>query len=281
MVGTCSDSMFVINVTGHSGGTVNLLKRMLVWWQTRQSKHSVNRMQVTVDMALPQYTPKPPKRNRKLVQADPVCPYCAHKYEKYPSTKTRCPSCNHLVIVRSRDKIKRLMTAGQASVYDYDKKESARINKARNYLSMARLDPDELQLVRERMTGGSGEEVTLEEVVMKVLESRLEEARRDRDFEAATWISFARTHFLRDNDREFFSSLQDWHRMKLLEKKQQALKDGWGWDLIVAPGCKCRECRKVDGRILSIDEALRELPLPVRGCANEFPFIGNYWWQFD
>ena len=260
---------------------MNLLQRMLLWLQKRQLKKSIDSMHVTVKMAIPEYTPKPAKPKRKLMQADPVCPYCGHKYEKYPNSKTRCPSCNELVIVRSRDKIKRLMTAGEAAAYDDDKAERARINKARNYLSMARLDADELQVMREQMTDDSGAERSLDDAVMTILENRLREAKRRSDYEAATWICFARTHFLRDNDREFFPSLQEWHRMKLLDKRQQNSKNDYGWDLIVAPGCKCSACRKVDGRILSFDEALKELPLPVKECANDFPFMGNYWWRFE
>ena len=178
--------------------------------------------------------------------------------------------------MRSREKIKRLMTIDQADAYDEEKKERAHINRIRDYLSMARRNPDELQIVREQMMEDSGKEVSAEDAVMRIIESSLREAKRRKDYEAAAWICFARTHFLRDNDREYFPSLQEWRRMQLMEKKQQADRDKYGGDLMVSTGCKCSECKKVDGRVLSIEEALRDLPLPVKGCANDFPFMGHY-----
>jgi DNA-directed RNA polymerase subunit RPC12/RpoP len=260
---------------------MNLVQRMLLWWQKRRGKNSLDSMQVTVEMASPEYTPQPPKPRRKLLQADPVCPYCGHKYEKIPSSKTKCPSCGEKVMVRSREKIKRLMTTDQAAAYDQEKKERAHLNKIRNYLSMARLDPDKLQIVQDQMMEDSGKEVSAEDAVLRIIESSLRDAKRSKDYEAATWICFARTHFLRDNDREFFSSLQEWHRMRLMDKQKEALRNREDIKLIVSPGCKCAECKKVDGRVVSIDQALRDLPLPVKGCAKDFPFMGNYWWQFD
>lgn len=254
---------------------------MILWWHKRQLTYAAAQVDSSVEMERPEYTSKPPRPKRGLLQADPVCPYCGHKYEKYPNSKTKCPSCNRTVIVRSRDKIKRLLTVEQAAAYDDDKADRARINKARNYLFMARLDADELHVMRDQMTDDSGVERSLDDAVMRILEHRLREAKRRRDYEAATWICFARTHFLRDNDREFFPSLQEWHRMKLMEKKSEAIRNREDTQLIVSPGCNCSECKKVHGRILTIDEALRELPLPVKGCANDFPFMGNYWWSID
>ena len=258
---------------------MNLIQRMLSWWHKKQLKKTADQLHVTVELTRPEYTPKPPRPKRKLVQPDPVCPYCGHKYEKFPSSKSKCPACGEQVIMRSREKIKRLMTADQAAAYDQEKKERAHLNKMRNYISMARLDPDKLQIVREQMMDDSGKQVSAEDAVVRIIESSLREAKRKKDYEAATWICFARTHFLRDNDREFFPSLQEWRRMQLMEKKQQADRDKYGWDLMVSTGCKCSECKKVDGRVLSIEEALRDLPLPVKGCANDFPFMGNYFWN--
>ena len=258
---------------------MNLLRRMLAWWQRKQLKKTADQLHVTVELTRPEYTPRPPRPKRKLVQPDPVCPYCGHKYEKFPSSKSKCPACGEKVMVRSREKIKRLMTTDQAAAYDQEKKERAHLNKIRNYLSMARLDPDELQIVHEQVMEDSGREVSVEDAVMRIIESSLREAKRRKDYEAATWICFARTHLLRDNDREFFPSLQEWHQMRLMDKQKEALRNRENTKLIVSPGCKCVECKKVDGRVLSIDEALRDLPLPVKGCANDFPFMGNYFWN--
>lgn len=258
---------------------MNLIQRMLSWWQKKQLKKTADQLHVTVELTRPEYTPKPPRPKRKLVQPDPVCPYCGHKYEKFPSSKSKCPACGEQVIMRSREKIKRLMTADQAAAYDQEKKERAHLNKMRNYISMARLDPDELQIVREQVMEDSGREVSVEDAVMRIIGSSLREAKRRKDYEAATWICFARTHFLRDNDCEFFPSLQEWHQMRLMDKQKEALRNREETKLIVSAGCKCSECAKVNGRILSIPEAIREMPLPVKGCGNVFPFMGNYFWN--
>ena len=48
--------------------------------------------------------------------ADPICPYCGHKFEKMPGRKKECPECKKTFFVRTRpfDNKKVLVTSDQA-----------------------------------------------------------------------------------------------------------------------------------------------------------------------
>ena len=106
------------------------------------------------------HAPPQPKPKRKLIQPAPICPCCDFRYEAFPKDKKPCPCCGKIVIIRSRDKIRHLLTKARAQEWDDDKKEMTLINKSRNYLSMGRVDPDRLQLVREQMIEETGHEIS-------------------------------------------------------------------------------------------------------------------------
>jgi len=52
--------------------------------------------------------------------ADPVCPYCGHKFEKMPGRKKECPECKKTFVVRTRpfDNKKVLLTIDQVIEVD-------------------------------------------------------------------------------------------------------------------------------------------------------------------
>ncbi|MGB6068507.1 MAG: hypothetical protein WBG50_27180, partial [Desulfomonilaceae bacterium] len=52
-------------------------------------------------------------------------------------------------------------------------------------------------------------------------------------------------------------------RCELLHDAQQL---GYDWKVKVHASCKCENCSRVDGKVMTIQEALVKMPLPVRGC---------------
>ena len=119
---------------------MGILDRILKWFR-KDLSHEEPKLSVTFNMVGQDYQPHPKRPKRKLIQADPICPYCGFNYETFPKTKKKCPECGEIVIMKSKDKIKRLFTVEQADEYDEEKLERARINGLRGYLSAAGLDP--------------------------------------------------------------------------------------------------------------------------------------------
>ncbi len=40
--------------------------------------------------------------------------------------------------------------------------------------------------------------------------------------------------------------------------------------------CDCMQCREVDGRIITVKEALERMPLPVKNCQKGNAIMGTY-----
>ena len=129
---------------------MGILDRILKWFR-KDLSHEEPKLSVTFNMVGQDYQPHPKRPKRKLIQADPICPYCGFNYETFPKTKKKCPECGEIVIMKSKDKIKRLFTVEQADEYDEEKLERARINGLRGYLSAAGLDPHQLPLIHMNM----------------------------------------------------------------------------------------------------------------------------------
>lgn len=219
--------------------------------------------------------PKPnPKKKRELIQPKPVCPYCGFRYDDMPKDKKPCPSCGQIVIIKSQEKIKHLFTVDQAKEWESDKKDKTLINKARSYLTMGRMDPDDLQKTREFMKEASGKDISYVDVVFRMLSEEALDRHSQRDFDGAFWTYFAMAHLLLDQGRDFFEAWKLAQEMKLSEIKLQDPKA----KVRVSSGCDCPACQDIKKKILPINEALKTMPYPTRGCTDNFPFSGRYVW---
>ncbi|MGO8879728.1 MAG: hypothetical protein ACLPVO_07910 [Desulfomonilaceae bacterium] len=235
---------------------------------------------VTVEMVGNDYISPPPKPKRKLIQPDPVCPYCGFKYEVFPKDRKPCPSCGEIVIIKSRDKIKHLLTKTQAEEWENDKKERASTNKAKNYLSMGRVDTEKFPLSAKGTVDEYGLELSSKEkATFKTLVNTALKKSVKKDFDGAFWAYFALAHFLRDNGLDYFETLKLMNQMRLLEMKTKDRHDkDYGWKVQITTGCKCDACKEIDGKVLTLDEALETMPYPSRDCTAKFPFTGRYLW---
>lgn len=227
------------------------------------------------------FSPYPQKSKATLIQPDPVCPYCGFKYEVFPKDKKPCPSCGEVVIIKSRDKIKHLLTKTQAQKWEDDKREQTKINKAKTYLNMGRIDPDKLKLPPK----GTIDEYDLElssyeKVAFKMLINASLKRTVKKDYNGAFWAYFALTHLLRDAGLDYFKTLQLTHEMKLREMKTEDQHDkDYGWKVKITTNCNCDACKPLDGKILTLDEALETIPFPSKDCTANFPFNGGgYSW---
>lgn len=258
---------------------MGIFDRIKAWIRGKSYQHKTA-FGVTVEMVGNDYIPQPPKSKRKLIQPDPVCPYCGFKYEAFPKDKKPCPSCGEVVIIKSRDKIKHLFTKARAQEWEDDKKERALINKARGYLFMGRVNPDKLQLIREGIIEKSGHEISYNKVALNILTNAALKRSVKKDFDGAFWTYFAMTHLLRDQGFDYFDSLQLMHEMRLREMKTKDHHDkDYGWKVRIVTGCDCKACKPLDGKILTLDEALETMPFPSKHCKVKFPFIGRYEWS--
>lgn len=164
------------------------------------------------------------------------------------------------------------MTPEDARQFDAEKKETARNGKLAGYLHMANLEFTSLDDIKERLEKKTGSKWRHDDVIWRVLNEAITEGLAIKNYRGLQHVYFAMTHFLRDEGKDFFDTLQEMHRMQLMEYLQENLD----YSVRVSTSCECPQCGKVKGKVLKVKEALEKMPFPVKGCTNRFPLYGRY-----
>lgn len=249
-----------------------MLKKILGWIKGERSESSG--LSVEIEMIKPEAPEVKPTKDKKpvLKQPDPACPHCGYRFAEMPASKRKCPECKNEVIVRSHNKIKTLMTPEDARQFDAAKKEAARKRKLAGYLHMANLEFKSLDDIKGRLDKGSGSKWRYDDVVWRVLNEAVIEGLATKNYVGLQHVYFAMTHFLRDEGKDFFDTLQEMHRMQLMEY----LQENADYSVRVSTSCECPQCSTVKGKVFKVREALEKMPFPARGCTNRFPLYGRY-----
>lgn len=258
-----------------------MLKKILGWIKGKPSEGSS--LSVEIEMVKPEAPKVQPTKDRKTAvkQPDPVCPHCGYKFVEMPASKKKCPECGKEVIVRSRNKIKTLMTPEEALQFDTEKKETARKRKLAGYLHMANLEFKSLDDIKERLDKKTGSKWRYDDVVWKVLNEAVIEGLATKNYRGLQHVYFAMTHLLRDEGKDFFDTLQEMHRMQLMEYLAEGYgASGYGWPVKFLTSCECPYCSKIKQKTFQIEKALESMPFPSRQCtecaSGNFPFHAGY-----
>lgn len=176
-----------------------------------------------------------------------LCPYCNAVLVKHPTRKSKCPHCSKPIFVKKTpdNREKRLMTADQAA-------DAERQWDAYNQKQSLKKISESLGLTHEQIDG-----MDLVEALETIAETGTAYQRK---------IAFSQLAIEDDrNDKDFSEHLKQSKRYQLLE----CAESGEAWVTIVANDrrtCSC--CKEQHGRVLSIKEAMQEMPLPHPGCTN-------------
>lgn len=253
-------------------GVQHMLKKILGWIKGERSESSG--LSVEIEMIKPEAPEVKPTKDKKpvLKQPDPACPHCGYRFAEMPASKRKCPECKKEVIVRSHNKIKTLMTPEDARQFDAAKKEAARKKRLAGYLHMANLEFKSLDDIKERLDKKTGSKWRYDDVVWRVLNEAVIEGLATKNYVGLQHVYFAMTHFLRDEGKDFFDTLQEMHRMQLMEY----LQENADYSVRVSTSCECPQCSTVKGKVFKVREALEKMPFPARGCTNRFPLYGRY-----
>jgi len=160
-----------------------------------------------------------------------VCPYCAAPLPKIPARKTKCKACSQFMYVKSTpdNREKRLMTEVQA--------EAAEQLWSKHYephASVAALKP-----------------------ALMILAYDTKADRQQRKLAALNLVRLAETH----EERESWSVL-----VYALELEMLAAGGGVPQVMIRGEAARCTVCARMDQRLMNIERAMAEMPLPPRDC---------------
>ena len=195
----------------------------------------------------------------------PVCPHCKGILTDKPTKKKKCSLCKKDIYVRTSPitKEKILVTESEAKKIDSDWESQGLANRWKSNLKQFGVtDKDYEQYKNE-------------------LEAKFKHTPNDRDtiwsiFNKLLLIKHDNLHelkmlyydmalFLNEEGKDFFKILQQAGIMEL----KQMQKDGYVEKVkILATPDSCSACRKQDGKVLTITDALKELPVPCNECSH-------------
>jgi uncharacterized Zn finger protein (UPF0148 family) len=199
-------------------------------------------------------------------QTQSICPYCGVTLEKRPQRKKKCPSCGNFIYVKTlpttREKV--LVTESQAEEIE---KQWAAMYERRKWrdtlasygISEADYDKEKLRLARQL-----GREVKDREIAWTLF-SRL--LRSTTDLQSLKMINYQMALFVEEDSGDFRPFLEKAAELELLNykrsrvvRKVQVLSAG--------AGNSCEVCFEQDGKVYTIDEALKLKPIPCKGCTH-------------
>ena len=97
---------------------------------------------------------------QKIAEIKVICPYCKNTLEKKPQRKTKCPSCNNYIFIRTLPKTRERVLVTEEEVKEINK-QWKRINFINEWLKY--LEPYEVNLKRfedqkDKLTKAFGKE---------------------------------------------------------------------------------------------------------------------------
>lgn len=182
-----------------------------------------------------------------------ACPYCGITLARTPQRKTKCPACHQPIFVKQTpdNRNKRLMTKAQAA--DAEARWEAHYQDKRITEFCRLWDVDETALragIKE--TGGNTDSV-MEAELRFILYSDPELNRR---IMAAGALAIAEGR----RGGDFMSMLREHARLTLMRLPRDVIKR-----VEIIAG-RCVGGQQLAGRVLTIEQALEEMPIPHPQC---------------
>ncbi len=208
----------------------------------------------------------------KFKKQKPNCPYCEASLDPVPTRKKKCPSCGQFIYVRRRpsDRKRILVTEEDAKRIE---EEWKRIHEEQEYkqllehfsVSQKEYQNREKDLLKKFKTVPSQRDV-----FWAILNDRLLEAMKGKSWGKISELYREQAHFLIDEGKDPFRSLQESMRCQLRDyhssgvvKKVQVYSAG---------NSSCDKCKELRGKILTVEQALETMPIPVDNCANSYGY---------
>ena len=203
-----------------------------------------------------------------------VCPCCKQTLDKRPKRKKKCPHCGSYIYVRSLpsgNHHKVLVTEDGAKSIDLERE---RVRSTKRWLK--RLDERfgvsdkdfdrHRKMLRERF----GQEPGDGDVLWSLFHGVLDRSMKDGNSRTLSRLYFEMARFLYEEGRDFSHLLVQSHRMELMDYRDVI---SWGFVERVHIATKddrsCQACKRLQGTVLTIEEALANMPVPCKECTYE------------
>lgn len=211
-------------------------------------------------------------KEKNVDKEEPSCPYCHKILDKMPQRKKKCPFCKSAIYIKNipSKKGRFLVTEEDAKKIDAEWEKihniDARYYPIREWLDflsrygITREDFDN----RHKAFSEKHEALVNDNDVIWSLYNEL--IAKTTDYHDLKMIYYNMAILLNKEGKEFFHILQLSSKMQLMTMKQMDIKKV---EISTAGEGSCESCRKLEGRIFRIEDALEKMPIPCKKCNME------------
>jgi len=208
----------------------------------------------------PEVKPEPPL----MVKLE--CPTCKQSLERHSRNRFKCPHCRNWIYFLGNRPVTREDHERLREKYYQDRHEECLKQSMAEDLAKLGLNEEMIQQREQdfvRKTGVSPKKFT---VVLSLFNETILKLKDLNEMEE-------RYHnlaiILNKGGEESFHILKAAAKTKLAALKKEGFKN-----VYILTSQMCAACKQVDGEVLSIEEALRTMPIPIKECTN-YPYNEN------
>lgn len=206
----------------------------------------------------------------KIATKSPTCPLCKIKLEKMPSKKRSCPHCESIMIVRTSPITQNRFLLSEQSVEQIEKLWKEYKFSLRWVKSLSRsynISSPAFSKKRTELSKKFGSEPNQPDVIWGVFKDVAVNLMNTIpiDYEVLSVLYFSQAMFLYENNKPFFETLQESNKMCLMRFQQHGIRKVQ----ILGGGESCKGCGNNNGKTLTINQALKEMPIPWKDCTHE------------
>lgn len=185
-------------------------------------------------------------------ESEPICPHCGGVLEKKPQRKKKCPLCKNYIYVRTSSS-----TSDKVLVTEEEAKKIDWLKKLENYgISEKDFNDQKNKLSKQFGCVASNRDIIHTLFNKLILENS--------DFHTLQMIYYEHALFLNEEGEDCFKILQQANKMNLLRYKQSEKVEKV---TIISGNDSCSSCQRLNGKIYSIEEALKLMPIPCKDCS--------------
>jgi hypothetical protein len=193
-----------------------------------------------------------------------VCPYCSYQLLTMPQRRSACPSCNRMIYVwySTTQNTKKLVTEEEATRIEREITEHIEQYEFLNKQDTLEKTESEVKKLQSRLKE-SDPNATLDDAYMFLLDKKIKDTRNPGE---KSRLFYLKALMLDNAGKDFHEELKESKKHELLNlQRHEFVKKV---QIITNPD-SCEVCKSDSDKVLSIESALREMPLPHKDCGRK------------
>jgi predicted RNA-binding Zn-ribbon protein involved in translation (DUF1610 family) len=193
------------------------------------------------------------KNRSKDTISEPICPHCAIVLKSEPRRKSKCPACGKYIYVRSKQNLfsSHLLTREDAICVD-------------TFKNLAGFGTDESDFftTKSELSKRFGKAASSTDTIWQLYNNIIAKAKHIGQVHT---VYYQMALFRNRLGKPYFNLLQEAIKAELKNMNIRIIE----LVKIKNAGNSCPACQQLDGKILSIDQALKTMPIPCESCTYE------------